>query len=142
MKGEVLLTRRSDMITLATGQTLRFDKPLATPDKPWGTQVTDLETDEPVLWPRGGHFNRVPDAYLLFPGRRCLVFLVTGPRAGNAVMTAVTETGETALLFRQWNPDLYQVVVSPGCDLTAQILCAIDMAAPWLGWYFATPSST
>lgn len=75
--GEVLLTRRRNAVTLATGQVLRIDKDNVGGLR--GTRVTDLSSGEPMLWTRGGHMGRYAGGYMLLPGRRCLVFPVQPP---------------------------------------------------------------
>lgn len=149
--GEILLTRgraaTHDTLTLATGQELRIDKDNVG-DGGYalrGWQVTDSRTGEPVLWTRGRHYGGGARGYMLLPGQRCLVFPVTGTRVRDAVMTAVTESGRTALWFRwiarprsPWRSEntKYEIVVSPDCDLTTELMCIICLAASWLGSYF------
>jgi hypothetical protein len=127
--GEVLLSRRRRRtITLANGQALRLDY-----SSPWRDelQLTDPLTGGPVLWIRGEHLPRRAGGLVLFPGQRYLKFPVSGARPGNAVMTAVTESGTTILWFRRT-----EVVVSPDCYLAPDVLSAIALAAPWLDSYF------
>ena len=77
---------------------------------------------------------------MLLPGQRCLVFPVTGTRLRNAVMTAVTESGHTALWFRRIARAKYEIVVSPDCDLTTELMCIVCLAAGWLRGYFESPN--
>lgn len=136
--GQVLLTHRRRTMTLATGQVLRVDKSVTSVDAMlMGRRVTDVGTGEPVLWIGGRHSDRVPSGRVLLPGRRLLVFPVVGTRPGNAVMTAVTESGSTVLWFRRISWRNYEVVVGPDCDLATELLCVIDLAAGWLASYFA-----
>jgi hypothetical protein len=136
--GQVLLTHRRSTMTLATGQVLRVNKNVTSVDTlPMDRRVSDVRTGEPVLWIGGRHSDRVPSGRVLFPGQRHLVFPVVGTRPGNAVMEAVTESGSTVLWFRRiWRRN-YEVVVSPDCDLTTELLCVIDLTAGWLASYFA-----
>jgi hypothetical protein len=127
--GEVLLTRRSATTTLATGQVLRFER----------NQLTDSATGDQVLWIRGINFARIAGGLVLLPGQRYLVFPVTGSRPGNAVMTAVSESGTTMLWFRRMPKGVIEVVVAPDCPVTGEVLCAIGLTANWLAKYFASP---
>jgi hypothetical protein len=130
--GEVLLTRRAGILTLATGQALRIDWP--------DHQVTDTRTGDPVLWFCGLHFFGHAGGQILFRARRYLMFPVSGTGRRNAVMTAVSESATTMLCFRRIPKGMIEVVVSPDCDLTPEILCAIALTAEWLDSYFDKPS--
>jgi hypothetical protein len=130
-RGEVLLTRRFGTISLANGQVLRFDRR--------AQQVTDPATGDPVLWIRGSNFNGSAGGHVLLPWQRYLVFPVSGTKLGNAVMTAISESGTAMLWFRRIpkHAALIEIVVSPDCQLTAEVLCTIALTAGWLGGYFA-----
>jgi len=130
-RAEVLLTRRFGTITLANGQVLRIDRR--------GQQVTDPATGEPLLWVRGSNFNGQAGGHVLFPGQRYLMFPISGTKLGNAVMTAVSESGAAMLWFRRTpkHAALIEIVASPDCPLTSEVLCAIALTAKWLGGYFA-----
>ena len=99
------------------------------------------EAGDPVLWIRGYHFDRDAGGIVLLPGRRCFVFPVKGTGWRNAVMTAVNESRATVLWFRKMGLRAYEVVVSPQCDITAEVLCVIELAAAWLQRYFLSPIS-
>jgi hypothetical protein len=133
--GEVLLTRRGRTMTLADGQMLRLDN-----QRPPRQQVADSGTGDPVLWIGRCHSYRSADGYILLPGQRYLTFPVRGNRSGNAVMTAVTESGITMLWFRRigWRRE-YEIVVSPDGELAPAFLCVIMLAADWLSVYFTVP---
>ena len=125
--GEVLLTRRGRTMTFAGGQVLRLDN-----QRPPQQQVADSVTGDPVLWIARCHSYRCADGRIRFPGQGYLRFPVSGTRPGNAVMTAVNESGSTMLWFRRirWWGD-HEIVVSPECDLTPAILCGIMLTANW-----------
>jgi len=115
--GEVLLTRRKRMITLASGPELRLDR-MPLPGRDADIQLSDGMTGEPVLWLRGCHFASEAGGQVLFPGRRYLTFPVSGSRPKNTVMTAVSESGSTMLWFRATRLAVEEeVIVSP--DLSA-----------------------
>jgi hypothetical protein len=142
--GEALLTRRRSTISLATGHALRVKTSFGGYSSPtmrgdYHRKVTDAATGDPVLWTKGAHVDGKAGGHVLFPGQRYLVFPVSGTRPGNAVMTAVGESGTTLLWVRRIAPRKYEIVVSPDCHLTAEMLCAIDLTANWLHYYFALP---
>lgn len=94
-----------------------------------------------MLWIGRCRSYRNADWYILLPGQRYLTFPVSGTRPGNAVMTAVTESGITVLWIRRirlWSE--YEIAVSPDCDLTSAVLCAIMLAADWLSICFTVPA--
>jgi hypothetical protein len=86
-------------------------------------QLTDSVTDDPVLWMRGTNFYWQAGGHVLFPEGRYLLFPVSGTRRRNAVMTAVSESGTTMLWFRRIPKRIIEVVVSPDCSLTPEVLC-------------------
>ena len=104
-----------------------------------GRQLSDSGTGAPVLWIGGTNFNGNAGGYVLFPGKRYLVFPVSGTRRRHAVMTAVSESGTTMLWFRRLPKRVIEIVVSPDCSLTSEILCTIPLTAGWLDNYFAEP---
>jgi hypothetical protein len=128
--GEVLLTSGGRELTLANGQVFsagprnRIEAPVVS------------GTGDPILWIRGRHRDLHADGIVLLPGQRCLVFPVKGTGRRNGVMTAVNESGATVLWFRKMGLRVYEVVVSPECDITAEVLCVIELVAGWLSRYF------
>jgi len=135
--GEVLLSRRRRTITPASGPEFRLDR------MPWSwsdadVQLSDSMTGEPALWLRACHIDREAGGMVLFPGQRYLTFPVRGSRPKNAVMTAVSESGSPVLWFRVTRLVEEEVIVSPDLDLTSDLLCVIELTAPWLSGYFAS----
>jgi len=126
---EVLLTRRDHELNVSTGQVLRAGP---------GGAVFDVTSGigEPILWMHGRHTYRDAAGIMLLPRQRYLTFPVTGTRPGNAVMTAVNESGATELWFRKIGLLESEAVASPGVDLTTEVLCIIELTAPWLWSYF------
>ena len=129
--GTVLLNRGSFKVLLATGQVLRIDSERS------GPRITDWATGEPVLWiGTGGPQGEWVLYSVLFPGGRCLEFPVRGTRPRDVVMTAVSESGATVMWLRRIGWGRCEAVVNSDCDLTTELLCAIDQAASWVGGYF------
>lgn len=100
-------------------------------------------TGDPVLWVVGTHSYHKEAAVILVPGGRWFKFPVHGSRLGNAVMTAVNESGTTLLWFRKiglpgdWRgPAAVEVIVSPECEITTDILLVATLAVGWLVNYF------
>jgi ribosomal protein L37E len=57
-------------------------------------------------------------------------------------MTAVDESDTEVLWFRTTGRRAAEVIVSPRYALTPEILCVIELAAPWLARYFALQAET
>jgi hypothetical protein len=100
-------------------------------------------TGDPVLWVVGTHRYYNDAGAVLFPDRRWLRFPVQGSKLGNGVMMAVNESGTTVLWFRKvgprgdWRgPLAVEVIVSPDCEVTAEILCVSALTMGWLVNYF------
>jgi hypothetical protein len=126
--GQVLLTRRgATWIVAASGQTFL----------PLNQQVVDAATGRPILQAVGDHISRQAKRVVLRSQQRWFRFPVEGSRLRNGVMTAVDESDTEVLWFRKTGQRATEVVVSPQCELTPEILCVIGLAAPWLGVYFA-----
>jgi len=131
--GQVLLARRSMTWTVAaSGQrfSLRDE------------QVVDAATGRPILRAVGNHISRQAKTVVLRLQQRWFRFPVQGSRWRNGVMTAVDESDTEVLWFRQTGRRAAEVVVSPQCALTPEILCVIELAAPWLGMYFMRQGGT
>jgi hypothetical protein len=131
--GETLLTRRWRELTFATSQVLQIGGRGAKVDVVSGA-------GDPVLWVRGYHLDRKAAGIVLLPGRRCFVFPVKGTWQLNAVMTGVDESDTEVLWFRKMGLIAHEVVVSPGCDSTTEILCIVELVTPWLSSYFQSES--
>jgi hypothetical protein len=127
-EGEALLTRRGRTMTLANGQTLAQD--------PSGSQIVDAATGDPVLWIKGAHRYQNAAGLVLLPGRRWLSFPVVGAGLRNAVMTAITESGITVMWIRRIERQVYEVLLSPECELTPEALCVTHLATLWLAAYY------
>jgi hypothetical protein len=135
--GQVLLTRRSDRLTIAaTGQEFRL----------LDGRVVDAETGDPVLRMIGSHSYRYCRAWTvaLFPRQRWLRFPVQGTGIGNGVLTAIDESGTELLwFFFRRKPDFgMEAVLSQDCYVTPEILCVSELATPFLVQYFVAPDSS
>jgi DivIVA domain-containing protein len=131
--GQVLLTRRGATWTVAaSGQ--RFLHP--------DQQVVDAATGRPILQQVGNHISRQAKAVVLRHQQRWFRFPVEGSRLRNGVMTAVDESDTEVLWFRKTGRRATEVVISPQCALTPEILCVIELAAPWLDIYLAHQGGT
>jgi DivIVA domain-containing protein len=137
--GEILLTRRRRTVILATGPVLRLDSQGQPRILRYERQLTDAVTGAPLLWLRGHHSFRRAAGRVLFPCQRYFIFPVSGTRKGNAVMTAVSESGATVLWIRHLRRHEYDVVVNLDYGITPEILCVIELTAGWLADY-CTPS--
>ena len=128
--GDVLMTRRRiTTLTLgASGQVLRIDG--------HQKQIVDAGTSDPILRWIGRVRRHQARAVVLQPGQRWLRFSVQGTRFRNAVMTALDESDTEVLWLRQMERNVMEAVVSPTCNLTAEILCLIELAASWLHAYY------
>lgn len=134
--GQVLLTRTgrhlAPQLTLRTGQVLRANRA-------GGEVVTS--SGEPVLW-----LHRYPSSQseiagmVLLPGQRHLTFQIRGTGVGNALMTAVNESGDAVLWYRRRTVREYEIVVSPDLNITAEVLCIIELTAGWLWAHFINTS--
>jgi hypothetical protein len=145
--GEVFLTWHGGTRTLATGEEFRVENQSLDPTStsrwastPHGRLLAHSGTGDPVLWIRGIHTNGNAGGYVLLPDQRFLLFPVRGTVPLNAVMTAITESGSTMLWFRRSATGLTEVVVSPECDLNAEVLCVIESTGRWLYSYFRNPA--
>jgi hypothetical protein len=132
--GEVLLTRRRRELTLANGQVLRIDRR--------GSKIdVTVGAGHPILWILGNHKDAMARGMVLLPGQRCFVFPVEGTKWRNAVMTAVDESGATALWFRRTERRVYEIVVSPQVDITTELLCMMELTARWLSTYYESSAA-
>lgn len=109
-------------------------------------QWVGATTGDPVLWVVGTHRYYNDAGAILFPDGRWLRFPVQGSKLGNGVMTAVNESGVTVLWFRKvglpgdWRgPLAVEVILSPDCEVTKEILCVTALAMGWLVNYFVQP---
>jgi hypothetical protein len=105
------------------------------------------EAGKPVLYTSGRNFNHMADANITFPDQRWLRFQVEGTRRGNAIMTGVNEAGNSVVQYRiifpqglRPRPNIVEIAVYPGRELTDELVLAIAISAPWLGSYFSEPS--
>jgi hypothetical protein len=117
--GQVLLTRRGGAWTVAATR-----------------QVVDAGTGRPILQTIGNHTPRNAGTVVLCLEQRWFRFPVKGSRLSNAVMTAVDEADTEVLWFRTTGRQVADVVVSPECDLTPELLCVIELMASSLEEYF------
>jgi DivIVA domain-containing protein len=125
--GQVLVTLRADRWSVAASGQLFFLR---------DRQVVDVATGRPILQEVGDHYGRQAKTVLLGLQQRWFRFPVQGSRRRNGVMTAVDESGTEVLWFRKTARRAVEVVVSPQCAVTPEILCVIQLAAPLLGSYF------
>jgi len=102
--------------------------------------VVDVSTGETKMRIIGQHGAGCAAAVVLFADQRWLRFPVDGSSLRNAVMTAVNESGRRVLWFSHIDAEI-EVVVSPECELSPELLCVIAMAASWLEQYFPPPDS-
>jgi hypothetical protein len=140
--GQIPVTRSDSsdrtLTIAASRQVLRWRRP-GRSRQARGPAYVDATTGNPVLWIIGTHFDFRAETAVLFPGQRRLRFPVQGSSVRNAVMTAVDESGTTLLWFRKPWGAAVEVVVSPGCGLTPEVLCAVAVARSWLEEYFQVP---
>jgi hypothetical protein len=131
--GQVLLARRGPTWTVTvSGQTFsRTDQ-----------QVVNTATGRPTLQAVGNHISRQAKTVVLGLQQHWFRFPVQGSRLRNGVMTAVDESDTEVLWFRQTGRRATEVIVSPQRALTPEILCVIELAAPWLALYFARQGGT
>jgi hypothetical protein len=129
--------------TLADRELRREPTSWDPPDTPkWmyaasGYQLVDPATSDIVLWVQWLHSAWSAGGYAVLPGsKRFFMFPVRGTNERNAVMTAVTESGSRTLCFRKIEMDVIEVVVSPDCDLTRDMLCLIACTGQWLYSFF------
>ncbi len=61
-------------------------------------------------------------------------------------MTAVDEAGNSVVRYRiifppgfMPRPNIVEIAVNPGWELTGELVLAIAISAPWLGSYFSVP---
>jgi DivIVA domain-containing protein len=135
--GQVLLTRRGPTWTVApSGQvfSLRYQRVIGVGAR--YQQVVDAATGRPILQAVGDHIRCQAKTVVLGLQQRWFRFPVQGSRLRNGVMTAVDESDTEVLWFRTTGRRAAEVIVSPQCALTPEILCVIELAAPWLTRYF------
>src|SRR5258708_5329670 len=142
--GQVLVTRSdssdSPLTIAASRQVLRWRRPgRSRQDR--GPAYVDAATGNPVLWMIGTHSYLSAETAVLFPGQRWLRFPVQGSSVRNGVMTAIDESGSTLLWFSKQGSAAVEIIVSPDCGFTPEILCAIALARWWLERYFDKPAS-
>jgi hypothetical protein len=101
-------------------------------------QVLDAATGRPILQAVGDHQKRQAKTVLLGLQQRWFRFPVEGSQWRNGVMTAVDESGTEVLWFRKTARRATEVVVSPRCAITPEVLCVIWLATPWLDSYFVS----
>ena len=97
------------------------------------------ETDTPMLYVSGWHYDRVDEGCVTFPDRRWLRFPVRGTRRSNGIMTAVDEGGNNVARYRvtgRGPATTVEITVHPDWKLTDERVLAIAISAPWLPQYF------
>jgi hypothetical protein len=107
-------------------------------------RVESMATGELVLsWtgeskrqPRLRHQAGQPFTVMYLQGGRWLRFPVRGTTRGNAVMTAVDQTETEVMWFRIAESKSVEVVISPDRSVTPEVLCAVTIASPLIGYYF------
>jgi hypothetical protein len=102
------------------------------------------ETGIPILYSSGRHFGFGDGACVTFPDGRWIRFPVRGTKRANAIMTAVDQAGDEVARYRiigsklgrtiLWNA--IEITVSPGQELTDELVLANAISAPWLSSYF------
>jgi hypothetical protein len=111
---------------------------LVSPPRPWGApgpRLVETSAEDVILEPSGHHDNHLADTTVRLSGQRWFRFPVWGTSSRNAVMSAVDETNTSMLTFRKVEHG-GEVVVSPACSVTAEILCVVAVTAPLLQSYW------
>jgi hypothetical protein len=115
-------------------------------------EVIDLETGAPIFRTEGRHAYQKANMTIHFPDGRGYSLPVQGVSKGNAVMTALDETGSEVVKFRsvrvprprfgRWFPREKDEVVVLGDEkvLTRELICLIAVARIPLHTYVTVPS--
>lgn len=105
----------------------------------WPGEIKVLldEFAAPVLYVSGQNYGGRGRGRITFPDQRSLWFPVRGTTAGNAIMTAVDESGASVARYRVPGKGL-EVVVNPRLALTDEVVLAVAFSAHWLHGYFST----
>jgi DivIVA domain-containing protein len=100
------------------------------------------ETGTPILYASGENHEHRACACITVPNQRWLRFLVRGTRRGNAIMTAVDQTGSRVARYRisQSPKRAVEIIVLPNKDLADELVLAIAISATWLRRYFKVDS--